>query len=67
MEDEPNPLQGTLWASDGVMQAERIGGDFQKVWTWAEGSGSQARIRQGRPGHFGVGGRRALLQPRRPL
>lgn len=31
MENEPNPLQGTLWASDAVMQAEGIGGDFQKA------------------------------------
>lgn len=52
MENETNHLEGTVWAPERMMMAKRTGGDFQRAWA---GSGSWARITQGRPDHCGVG------------
>lgn len=41
MENEPNPLQGTLWASDGVMQAEEIAGDSRRPRHGQKGQGAR--------------------------
>lgn len=55
MENEPNHLQGLLWASNGVMKGKA--GDSQGPRQGRRGSGRWARVIQWRPGTQGAGAR----------